>query len=403
MLKITKISATALIFYILFYLQVWGDNHLILYGTAFLSVLSMLIHCIQQGYMNFSNVPYGVWNNLIMVIYTLTTGLFVSDNYATTVSSSVTFAAFSIVCVSICYASSEEGSFEWVLKVLIVTALVCALYAIFRGNDMKGYGRTLSATNNPHSFSAVMSLGIFSVAYIRRAIDERIKLVLSIGLISLFFYSIIQSGSRKYFVSSLGLIVIFIIACLKKWLSKGDVQQRILFVFASIGFLLVALFYFKGIYYQSNMYLRMNAVDNAGNQNRIEFYKKAWEIFLDHPIFGGGYDQFQYLSGTGGYAHSTYAEAIADFGLVGSVIYFTPMIWILFRLLKEALIEERDYSSLLLAAFCLSEIFLGIGQIFFMEFYHFISWMIIFYYSREFIILGQYKSMNNLSSKYIRN
>ena len=133
LLKVTKISAVVLMFYILFYLQIWGDNHLVLYGAAILTTVSMVIYCIQEGYFELSRVPFGVWNNLIIVIYSLITGLFVAYKYDTVVSSCITLSAYSIVCIAMCYASSEEGSFEWVLKALIALAFICAMYAFIRG------------------------------------------------------------------------------------------------------------------------------------------------------------------------------------------------------------------------------------------------------------------------------
>ena len=57
----------------------------------------------------------------------------------------------------------------------------------------------------------------------------------------------------------------------------------------------------------------------------MDFYKIAWQIFVEKPLLGGGLNQFRYWSGTGAYSHSTYAEAIADFGLVGCIIYFFPI------------------------------------------------------------------------------
>ena len=382
MLKITKISATALIFYILFYLQVWGDNHVILYGTAIITVLSMVIYCFQEGHIDFSNVPFGVWNNLIMVAYSLVTGLFIAYNVDAMISSCVTYAAFSVVCVAICYVSAVEGSFEWVLKVLIVLAIVCAVYALFRGVYWVGYGRTLSLTNNPHSFAAVMNLGIFSAAFSRRNKERSVSLFSAL-LILFFFYSIMECGSRKYLIVSLGLVFIWLFASFKDQWMKSNSQQRIIWTVLSAVFLLLAVYYFRRMYSQSSLYLRMQDTDDTGNQNRIRMYLKAWDIFLEHPIFGAGYDQYKYLSGTGGYSHSTYAEAIADFGFVGCIMYFSPIAYASFQVLKKAFIVERNYSAILLAALCIAELFLGVGQIFFMGFQHFLAWTILFYYSKE--------------------
>ena len=76
MLRLTKVSAAALIFYILFYVEIWGDNHLILYGTAAVTMLSMLIHWRRTESIAFKRVPYGIWNNLVLVVYAVVSGFF---------------------------------------------------------------------------------------------------------------------------------------------------------------------------------------------------------------------------------------------------------------------------------------------------------------------------------------
>ena len=402
--KITKISATILIFYILFYLQVWGDNHLILYGSAMLTGLSMMILCFQEGYLDFSYVPFGVWNNLIMVVYSLLTGIIVAYNYSMVVSSSITFAAYSIVCIAVCYVSAEENSFDWILRVLILLALVCSIYAFFQGTIIEGYGKTLSRANNPHVFAAVMNLGIFSVTYLENKDGKRKSLfsVLSVFLICFFYYSIIECGSRKYLIASGILVGIWVLASLRVRWNKGDLQQRIILVLICCAAIAIIFYYYRFIYMNSYTYLRMSTKDDAGNQNRIEFYQKAFAIYMDHPIFGGGYDQFRYWAGTGGYSHSTYAEAIADFGSLGCLIYFSPILYTTVCVLRGAL-KVRDYHSNLLVALCIVELFLGVGQIFFMEFYHFLAWMIIFYFTKELIDKEkELFSEEKVISKYIR-
>ena len=381
MLKITKISAIVLIFYILFYLQVWGDNHIVLYGSAMIVVLSWGVYCLHIGYVDLAKVPYGIWNNIIMVIYALLTGIIVAYDYSTVISSSITFVAFSIVCIAISYVSSEEGSFDWVLYILVVLAIVCSVYAFFNGAVWENYGKTLSLTNNPHAFAAVMNLGIFSVAFLNKYERNAYSLA-SAFIIALLFYSIIECGSRKYLIASSCIIGIWIWSFFKKRWETSDLQQRVLLLLTLMLVLIIVLVFYRYVYLNSLAAKRMMSNDDLGDQKRIQFYRQAWEIFKDRPLLGGGYDQFRYYSGAHGYAHSTYAEAIADFGAIGCILYFSPLIGVTIQIINNAIFKSRDYRSMLLLALCIAEIFLGIGQIFFMEFYHFIAWTIIFNYSR---------------------
>ncbi len=403
MLKITKISATILVFYILFYLQIFGDNHLILYGSAIITVLSMVIYCIRENYLDLNNVPFGVWNNLIMVAYSIIVGSFVAYNYSRILSSSVTLAAYSVVCIAICYVSYEEKSFNWVLNMLIALAGLSAVYAFFRGAVWEGYGKTLSLNNNPHFFAAVMNLGTFSIIFRIKDAEKRVS-ILWIVLIGFFLYSIIGCGSRKYLIATSLMLIVWIITSVKERWAKGDTQQKVTTILMLFCIAILVYFIYRRFYINSDSYSRMMDSDDLGNQKRILFYRKALEIFLDHPVFGGGYDQFRYWSGVGGYAHSTYAEAIADFGFLGCVLYFSPIIYTTFYIIKKPFYCKMNYKSLQLLTFCIAELFIGVGQIFFMEFHHFVAWTILFYYSHEQVEIKEPTTLVKTprTCKYIR-
>lgn len=353
--------------------------------------------------MNLYNVPFGVWNNIIMVVYSLIIGFFVAYDYGTIVSSSITLAAYAIVCIAICYVSYEENSFEWILNILVLLATLCALYAFFFGSLWKGYGKTLSTINNPHFFAAVMNLGTFSIVYRIKDVGKKLA-ALWIVLIGFFLYSIIECGSRKYLIATSLMLLIWIVTTLKdKWV-QGDSQQKFIAIIVFLSTISIVCYFYNRFYLNSDSFSRMMNNDDLGNQNRIEFYKKALEIFREYPLFGGGYDQFRYWSKIGGYAHSTYAEAIADFGFVGCVIYFSPIVFTSYNIIKRSFHNHMEYRSTQLLAFCIAELFIGIGQIFFMEFHHFIAWTILFYYSYKSEDYNPYNvKYNRKNYKYIRN
>ena len=402
MIKITKISVIVVIFYILMYVQTWGDNHILFYGASLLTVCSLAAYWIYEKHVDLSCVPYGIWNNLIMVLYSVITGIFVAYSYSESIDSCITYAAFSVICVAICYVATEEKSIEWLYNVLIVLALICAVYMLTKGESWKGYGRTLSAYNNPHTFAAVMTLGIFSMAYKCRRHDAKESITAGF-FIFLFFYCIVECGSRKYLIASAFIVGIWGITQSVNIWKKNDSNQRILMVIILILIIGLATYYLRNMFNNSLAYMRMNESNDEGNINRIKLYQYAIEIFKTRPVFGGGYDQFKFWSRTGGYAHSTYAEAIADFGFIGSALYFIPLLYSSYQILKNALGPKRDYQSVLLLAFCAIELFLGIGQIFFMEFHHFIAWTILFFLSRQPVSKGKSGSGPTVKKcKYIR-
>ena len=262
----------------------------------------------------------------------------------------------------------------------------------------------MSASNNPHSLGAVLNLGIFAVAYLSRNRERKLSLF-SAALIVLFIIVTILCGSRKFLLANVLLIGIWAWAVVREEWTNGDTNRRIIVVMLLMVFAGVAYTIVRNVYMSSGSRLRMQDIDDMGNQSRILFYERAWEIFLDHPFFGGGYNQFRILSGTGSYAHSTYAEAIADLGFIGSVMYFAPFVAVTYRIFGRVLRAERKYGDFLLFAFCVSELFIGVGQVFFMEFYHFLFWSILFFYgqpTKDFELGNLPVPQFVQTSKYIR-
>lgn len=359
------------------YTQTWGDNHIILYGTSLITVLSMAIHWLYNRVNNMSFLPYGIWNNYIVIAYSIISGIFVAYNYSVLLSSCITYVAFSTICVAICYVSAIEGDFEWLLNTLILVAIICVIYMLFNGQVWPGYGRTLSKKNNPHTFAAVMNLGVFSTAY--KCKKNNIKEWIGSALfIILFMYGIIECGSRKYLIVSAFFLMAWGITSFSSIWKANNTNHRVLLVTILCAVVLLARSYYLNVYSTTLSHSRMLNADDQGNLGRVKMYQYALKIFLDKPLLGGGYDQFKYWSGIGGYAHSTYAEAIADFGFIGTIIYFIPIFLATYRIVLKV-VKKPEYHNVLLLIFCAMELFLGVGQIFFMEFYHFIAWTIIFY------------------------
>lgn len=382
MLKITKFSTIIVIFYILFYVETWGDNHALLYGASLIVVFSMMIHWFGENEIKLSCVPFGIWNNCILVVYSLTIGIFVAADYSMLLDSCITFASFSVICIAICYVSVSENNFEWVLDTLIILAVICMAYMLINGTVWKGYGRTLSKYNNPHAFAAVMNLGIFSTAFKCKKHDIK-EFVISSLLIYFFIYGVIECGSRKYLIADVFFVAFWNITSIIYIWKDRNTNNTVLLVIIIGAIILLVKYYYTNIYITSLSHSRMLDNSDHGNAGRLIMYQRALDIFWEKPLFGGGYDQYRFWSGVGGYAHSTYAEAIADFGLVGSALYFAPIGYSVFHVWKRVTKKGRSYQSVMLLIFCIAELFIGTLQIFFMEFYHFIAWTLIFYLEQQ--------------------
>ena len=73
------------------------------------------------------------------------------------------------------------------------------------------------------------------------------------------------------------------------------------------------------------------AKTDASVTGRLALQQRAIEVFLEHPLFGVGIGDFRsYTVNLGGvsgyYAHNNFLELLADVGIIGTILYYTPYV-----------------------------------------------------------------------------
>ena len=121
--------------------------------------------------------------------------------------------------------------------------------------------------------------------------------------------------------------------------------------------------------------------------SRWELYLEAFDFWKQSPLIGVGFGQFQILSRFRYYSHSSYAEILSCTGLIGFLIFFTPLLKMTFEMLKEVYVRKgknKRYDVTLCLAMLLAEWLLGIGQIYVYGFDHMLILTIIYARLKEF-------------------
>ena len=67
----------------------------------------------------------------------------------------------------------------------------------------------------------------------------------------------------------------------------------------------------------TNSYLRR--IESMQSGGRLQLWASAWDIFLQHPLFGGGPQHFSFFEGKFGHAHNMTLNYLAELGLIGTV------------------------------------------------------------------------------------
>ena len=378
--KIARYLIYICVFYLFFLKYAFGERRIILYGTASLATLCMIVDLFIMRVNILELFPLGVLINPIMCVYSLITGILVATNQSSLISAVKTYAAFSLVCLVICYISVEEKKLDWMTNAIIIIDIISAVYVMTKGTYYRGYGYVIGADQNPNNLGLAMDLGLFCAAL--RARKDRKNILGSLAVAILFIYIIIGCGSRKSLFAAIIICALWMIpAVMDHWEKSGVCGKLVLIlsILAAIGFV---FYYYHHYYINTYSYTRMQTLgdnDEGSSGHRILFYKYALDYFLERPLLGIGLDQFSVWNPFHQYAHSTYAEALADWGIVGCMIYFIPSIWAGFKLISKMFSDkENRYATCIFLAIWSVEIFLGLGQIWFYEIEHLITWTIIF-------------------------
>lgn len=128
-------------------------------------------------------------------------------------------------------------------------------------------------------------------------------------------------------------------------------------VFAAFVFTAVVLIFsplLQQIPSLDKMFAFLGSIQGGNNisesdAGRLVLYNKAFEMFQEKPFFGNGWFEFYYQN-TGilypdvrSFAHNMYLEALAECGIVGSLLLFLPMTYSLY--LTVSLIKKTSNGS----------------------------------------------------------
>ena len=396
-IKIEKYLICIFIIYLLWFKEAYINIPLILYGTVFLgSALFFLDLIIVHKRIKLSNNSMLIKMFFLYGIISLITGTYICTDTKVFVKGLFTYFSFLTVCFLMDYVSAEIKNYNWILKCLLVVAVICSLqvlffpYAYYNGVIVT----TMGMDNNPNSLGLVMCAGIFSVFIL--VLKKEIPLNLCILSIAfLFLYVIVLTGSRKClfagFVTLLMLLFNFIKIQIK---DKKEKVKMIVVVLLGIVILILCRKYLLNNYLNTSSFIRVKNLFESHQTNiRLKLYYDALEFLERNIFFGIGFNQYLVLSPYKIYSHSSYAEILSCTGLVGTVIFFTPFLILIVKLIKFCFIKKNTFGRIYEGIFfiLLVELFLGMGQIFIYEFLH----MILLTY-----IFGEVKMTERRRKKY---
>lgn len=180
-----------------------------------------------------------------------------------------------------------------------------------------------------------MTIGAITAAVLVRYAKRGRQRLINIGLIALFITGVLFTTRRG------SILALFLILMVVYFDTSRSKLSRILLLIAGIAFLLsFGIDRIPGMQGLLDKFSRL-----SGNllNGRQEIWRNALDNFWKHPLFGYGVGQ-AIEAGGGSLVDNAYLTVLVERGIIGTVIWFAPILWIFIRTLKR----KRSGSSLAL-------------------------------------------------------
>lgn len=159
-------------------------------------------------------------------------------------------------------------------------------------------------------------------------------------LFPIFGFVIMLTGSRKAFLMLLiGVALLFYLNKVKT-ISKKVLSIPIVIVILVLGFYLAInvpfLYEILGHRVESMISLLTSSESGLDYSSKIrsEMIETGKALFVDRPFMGYGIGSYSKLSGFGVYSHNNYIELLVGLGIIGTVLYYSIIIYIIIKLFK---------------------------------------------------------------------
>lgn len=211
-----------------------------------------------------------------------------------------------------------------------VTTTVCLAFLLYNELDsILAGGVRIGDSASGNVNSVAMALGLFSMLltfYFCVSKDKKMFI-----LLALTAFVMLITGSKK------GLYIIAMDLFLAFYYSKKRIRTFLIVAVLAVVFLylIFEVDYLYNIIGERtyNMFYQLFIAENSGARDvsstakRMSMIIDGFNIFFDHPIFGGGLWYFAKQSIWGvnfAYSHCNYTELLCNFGIVGTLIYYVP-------------------------------------------------------------------------------
>ena len=246
--------------------------------------------------------------------------------------------------------------------VILIISLALFLFSLFfilhyrhEIIDFRSYTnsdfRLGSYFDNPNAIGVYSLIGISTSLYLILFYKNKCRFFLFLPLGTMLLVGL-TTGSKSFLISLLFIVLIFLFFKLK--------NHKLVFLLVVIGViglsvLLLSLPFMSTI--RDRLVKAFGTLFGGGTKmdpstvERFLWMDYGFYLGSKNLIFGYGSKGFATFSGVGTYAHSNFSEVLCDFGVIGFLLFYAPLVVLLFKCLTNKKIDNVFVISFILFYF----------------------------------------------------
>lgn len=248
-----------------------------------------------------------------------------------------------------------KNKISWVLIIMYMAQIVFYFWADTRdyfGHRFTGFFENPNTYSHSNMFISIALVGLALFGYFKRNL--------------LFYFCVVISAVLSVLALTRSVWLALAVSGLYLFIASGVWRKISIWISGLIGMGIV--FYFD-IAHIKTRYLSLFNTKDVSTGDRILLWKANWQMFLDHPIFGMGFNEnirqirkYYDLMGVPpgyfeGHPHNMYLNILAGTGLVGMAVF----IYVVYQIFKTERKINSQYSHIRMAIY-LGVLAAGVGE-----------------------------------------
>ena len=114
--ELCKWNVAVFLFYIFWFKYAYKEIVSVIYITGLIAIFCMFLDLFLNNIDISCVFPFGVSVNLIICVYSIITGIFISVQYTLVISQIKTYVCYTLMCMAICYVTYIEKNIYFIYQ-----------------------------------------------------------------------------------------------------------------------------------------------------------------------------------------------------------------------------------------------------------------------------------------------